>query len=90
MIPIAFFLTLVFLFSLARKRMATTIITGPMIFTAAGILIVLAYPPVLEQFPDFAALMTFLKCIWIAHPFIYAPWIFNPIKCCPMLYVRAM
>jgi NhaP-type Na+/H+ or K+/H+ antiporter len=36
--------------------MATTIITGPMIFTAAGILIVLAYPPFLEQFPDFAAL----------------------------------
>jgi NhaP-type Na+/H+ or K+/H+ antiporter len=56
MIPMALFLALVFLLSLARRRMATTIITGPMIFTAAGMLIVLTYPPLLEQFPDWAEL----------------------------------
>lgn len=56
MIPMSLFLTLVFLFSLARRRMAKTIITGPMIFTAAGILIFVAYPPLLERFPDWTKL----------------------------------
>jgi NhaP-type Na+/H+ or K+/H+ antiporter len=50
------FLTLVFLFSLAKRRMATTIITGPIIFTLAGILIFVAYPPLLERFPDWTEL----------------------------------
>ena len=56
MIPMALFLTLVFLFSLAKKRMATTIITGPIIFTLSGILIFVAYPPLLERFPDWTEL----------------------------------
>lgn len=62
MIPMFLFLTLVFLFSLAKKRIATTIITGPIIFTLAGILIFVAYPPLLEHFPDWTEL-------WVADPF---------------------
>ena len=44
MIIIAFFILLVFLYSLVSRRLETTVVTAPIIFTAAGILLVLASP----------------------------------------------
>jgi hypothetical protein len=44
MLPFAVFVILIFLFSLVSRRLERTIITGPMVFTAAGILLILALP----------------------------------------------
>jgi len=44
MITVAIFLTLVFLFSLVSKRAGKSIITGPMVFALAGILIFAFFP----------------------------------------------
>ena len=44
MLLIAVFIVVVFLYTLVSRRLDRTIITAPIVFTAAGILLVLALP----------------------------------------------
>jgi NhaP-type Na+/H+ or K+/H+ antiporter len=44
MIPLGVFIVLLFLFSLISRRSLKTIITAPILFTAVGILMVVAVP----------------------------------------------
>ena len=53
MILIAIFLTLIFVYSLFSGRLERTVITAPILFTTAGILILLAVPGMRELEHDF-------------------------------------
>jgi NhaP-type Na+/H+ or K+/H+ antiporter len=52
MVELALFLILVVLYSVARGRLATTVISGPMVFFLGGFLAFVAFQPALEVFPD--------------------------------------
>ena len=56
MVEIALFLLLVFLYSLVRGRLASTVITGPMVFVVGGYLAFVASPPALDLFPDWTVI----------------------------------
>jgi len=49
MTPIAFFIALIFLHSLVSGRLARTVVTPPIVFTAAGFLLYLLAPDVLRK-----------------------------------------
>jgi len=47
-VTIVLFISLVFLYSLVSRRLARTVVTAPIVFTAAGMLISLALPGLAE------------------------------------------
>ena len=48
MVPLALFVSLLFAFSLVSRRLEETIVTAPMVFTAAGMVMFSALPGIHE------------------------------------------
>jgi NhaP-type Na+/H+ or K+/H+ antiporter len=61
MILIGVFILLLFLFGLVSRRAERSIITGPMVFTAAGILVALALPGLAKVEVDLKPVVTFAE-----------------------------
>jgi NhaP-type Na+/H+ or K+/H+ antiporter len=52
MVAVTFFLALVFVVSVVKRRMATGFVTAPMVFAAAGLVLYFSRRSVLDQFPE--------------------------------------